>query len=99
MAATPPARTAPSIRSSSALAIVQALQTIVSRSVDPIESAVVSVTKFHAGDAYNVIAATAQIAGTVRTLKAEMRDLAEKRIRDDRRIDRRRPWRQRRHRL
>jgi hippurate hydrolase len=61
--------------------IVQALQTIVSRSVDPIESAVVSVTKFHAGDAYNIIAETAQIAGTVRTLKAEMRDLVEDRFR------------------
>jgi hippurate hydrolase len=61
--------------------IVQALQTIVSRSVDPIESAVVSVTKFHAGDAYNIIAETAQIAGTVRTLKAEMRDLVEGRFR------------------
>ena len=62
-------------------AIVQALQTIVARSVDPIESAVVSVTKFHAGDAYNVIAETAQVAGTVRTLKPEVRDLVEARIR------------------
>jgi len=61
--------------------IVQALQTIVSRSVDPIESAVVSVTKFHVGDAYNIIAETAQVAGTVRTLKAETRDLVEARIR------------------
>jgi amidohydrolase len=61
--------------------IVQALQTIVSRSVDPIESAVVSVTKFHAGDAYNIIAETAQLAGTVRTLKPEMRDLVEGRFR------------------
>jgi hippurate hydrolase len=61
--------------------IVQMLQTIVSRSVDPIESAVVSVTKFHAGDAYNIIAETAQIAGTVRTLKAEMRDQVEGRLR------------------
>jgi amidohydrolase len=62
-------------------AIVQALQTIVARTVDPIESAVVSVTKFHAGDAYNIIAETAQLAGTVRTLKAEMRDQVETRFR------------------
>jgi hippurate hydrolase len=62
-------------------AIVQALQTIVSRSVDPIDSAVVSVTKFHVGDAYNIIAETAQVAGTVRTLQAETRDLIEARIR------------------
>jgi hippurate hydrolase len=62
-------------------AIVQALQTIVARSVDPVESAVVSVTKFHAGDAYNIIAQTARLAGTVRTLKPELRDLVEARIR------------------
>jgi hippurate hydrolase len=61
--------------------IVQALQTIVSRSVDPIEAAVVSVTKFHAGDAYNIIAETAQLAGTVRSLKPEIRDLVESRFR------------------
>jgi amidohydrolase len=61
-------------------AIVQALQTVVSRTMDPIESAVVSITKFHAGAAYNVIAETAEIAGTVRTLKAEIRDLIEARI-------------------
>ena len=62
-------------------AMVQALQTIASRSVDPIQSVVVSVTKFHAGDAYNVIAETARVAGTVRTLDARIRDLAEARIR------------------
>jgi hippurate hydrolase len=61
--------------------LVQALQTIVARSVDPIESAVVSVTKFHAGQAHNIIAETAQISGTVRTLKPEIRDLIEARIR------------------
>ena len=52
--------------------LVLALQTIAARSVDPIESAVVSVTKFHAGDAYNVIPQTAEIAGTVRTLRDEV---------------------------
>lgn len=61
--------------------IVAAMQTVVSRNADPIESLVVSVTKFHAGDAYNIIPETAQIAGTVRTLKKEMAQLAEKRIR------------------
>jgi hippurate hydrolase len=61
--------------------IVQALQTIVSRSVDPIESAVVSVTKFHAGDANNIIAETAQLGGTVRSLKPEIRELVERRFR------------------
>jgi amidohydrolase len=62
-------------------ALVQALQTIVSRSVDPVESAVVSVTKFHAGEVTNVIAETGEVTGTVRTLKPEVRDLIEARIR------------------
>jgi amidohydrolase len=62
-------------------ALVQTLQTIVSRSVDPVESAVVSVTRFHIGEARNIIADTAEIGGTVRTLKPEMRDLIEARIR------------------
>jgi hippurate hydrolase len=62
-------------------AIVQALQTIVSRNVDPLDSAVVSTTRFHAGDAYNIIVPTAEVAGTVRTLRAEVRDFAEARVR------------------
>lgn len=61
--------------------IVGAMQSIASRSTDPVEALVVSVTKFHAGDAYNVIPETAEIAGTVRTLKKETADLAEERIR------------------
>ena len=62
--------------------LVVALQQIVSRSVDPLESAVVSMCEFHAGNARNVIPQTAQLKGTVRTLKAEMRDLVEQRVRD-----------------
>ena len=61
--------------------IVLALQTIVSRTVDPIDSAVVSVTKFHAGDAYNVIPQTAALAGTVRTLREEVATLIFSRMR------------------
>ena len=60
--------------------LVGALQTITSRSADPVEALVVSVTKFHAGDAYNVIPETAEIAGTVRTLKKEMAQLARERM-------------------
>jgi hippurate hydrolase len=62
--------------------LAQALQTIVSRSVDPIESAVVSLTTFHAGQAHNIIAGTATLGGTVRTLKPEIRDLVEMRMVD-----------------
>lgn len=46
--------------------IVTALQTIVARNVDPIESAVVTVGEFHSGTACNVIAASARLRGTVR---------------------------------
>ena len=49
------ARSRASIRCSSASHITTALQTIVSRNVRPIDTAVVSVTQIHAGDAYNVI--------------------------------------------
>ncbi len=47
--------------------IVTALQTIASRSADPLASVVVSVTKFHAGFAHNIIPEQAKLAGTVRT--------------------------------
>lgn len=61
--------------------IVTALQTIVSRTADPLGSLVVSVTKFNAGFAHNVIPEQAALAGTVRTLTPEMRDLAENKLR------------------
>jgi len=60
--------------------IVTAFQTIASRSADPVESVVVSVTKFHGGDAYNIIPETVELAGTVRTLKKEVATLARERI-------------------
>ncbi len=47
---------------------VNAVQTVVARNVDPLDSAVVSITQFHGGDAKNVIPATVEIGGTVRTL-------------------------------
>ena len=60
--------------------LVVALQGIVSRNVDPLESAVLSICMFHAGDASNVIPASAELKGTVRSLKGEVRDLMEKRM-------------------
>jgi hippurate hydrolase len=60
--------------------LVTALQSIVSRSVDPLESAVISICEFHAGNARNVIPQTAELRGTVRTLTPEVRDLIEKRV-------------------
>ncbi len=60
--------------------IVQALQSIVSRNVDPLKNAVVSVTTFNAGDAFNVIPQRAEMSGTVRTLEPEVLDLVEARM-------------------
>ena len=61
--------------------LVTALQTIVSRSTDPLKSLVVSNTMFHAGDAQNVIPQRAVLRGTVRTLDNDVRDAAEARFR------------------
>ena len=60
--------------------IVVALQTIASRNVDPLNSCVVSVTRFAAGTANNIIPQSAWLNGTVRTLKPATRDAVEKRI-------------------
>ena len=60
--------------------IVLALQTIVSRRIDPLASAVVSITQFHAGSAHNVIPDTATLSGTVRTLRPEVQDEVERLI-------------------
>jgi hippurate hydrolase len=64
-----------------AAAIVSATQSIVARSVDPIRSAVVSITTIAAGDTDNVIPDTAVMTGTVRTLDAAVRDQIEARLR------------------
>ena len=60
--------------------IVGALQTLVARTIDPLDSCVVSVTCFNAGDTDNVIPQTARLRGTTRTLRAETRAFAERRI-------------------
>lgn len=52
--------------------VVQALQTIVARNVNPLDSAVVTVGQFHAGTAFNVIADSAEISGTVRYFNPEL---------------------------
>ena len=57
--------------------IVTALQSLVSRSKDPIETAVISITMFHAGAAFNVIPEEAVLSGTVRTFNPEVQDLIE----------------------
>ena len=60
--------------------IVNGLQSIVSRNVDPLSSLVVSVTQIHSGDTWNVIPQQAVIRGTVRTFDAQVQDMTENRI-------------------
>ncbi|MEL6526548.1 MAG: M20 family metallopeptidase, partial [Chloroflexota bacterium] len=60
--------------------MVLALQTIVSRNANPLESAVLSVAQVHAGTADNIIPDTARITGTFRTYTLEMRDLVCERM-------------------
>ncbi|MCC6948994.1 MAG: amidohydrolase [Bradyrhizobiaceae bacterium] len=61
-------------------AIVNALQQIVARNVDPLDNAVVSITLFQAGFTDNVIPQHALLRGTCRSLKTEVRDLLERRL-------------------
>jgi hippurate hydrolase len=62
--------------------VIAGLQSIVSRTIDPLESAVISVCEFHAGNARNVIPQTAELRGTIRTLTEEVRSLVEQRVRE-----------------
>ena len=63
-----------------AAAVVTALQSIVSRNIDPMDRAVVSVCKFAAGEAFNVIPDSAEIGGTFRYFKHETGQYTEQRI-------------------
>ena len=60
--------------------LVQALQTVVSRTLHPCESAVVSVTQFHAGEAWNIIPEEVVLRGTIRSFKPEVQESIERAI-------------------
>ncbi|MCE1240917.1 MAG: M20 family metallopeptidase [Azonexaceae bacterium] len=60
--------------------LVQALQTVVSRTLHPCESAVVSVTQIHAGDAWNVIPEEVVLRGTIRSFKPDVQETVERAI-------------------
>ncbi len=62
--------------------LVTALQSIVSRSIDPLKSAVVSICSFHAGHTTNVIPQQAELLGTIRALDAGVRDMIKQRVRE-----------------
>ncbi|MFC4077567.1 M20 metallopeptidase family protein [Salinithrix halophila] len=65
-----------------AVQVAQCLQTVVSRNVNPLETAVLSITSIQAGENHNVIPGYARLTGSVRTLKSEIRNLMENRLRE-----------------
>ncbi len=60
--------------------LIQALQTIVSRNVNPDDSAVLSLTQIHAGETWNAIPETVILRGTYRCFKSEVQELIKQRI-------------------
>jgi hippurate hydrolase len=62
--------------------MINQIQSIVGRNVDPLDSAVVSICMFQAGTAPNIIPQTARLSGTARTLSPAVRDLVERRLHD-----------------
>ncbi|MGO1164225.1 M20 aminoacylase family protein [Brucella sp. C7-11G] len=61
-------------------ALIQAIQTLSARTIDPLDSAVISITTIHGGDAFNVIPQKIKLTGTVRTLREEVRNHIEERL-------------------
>lgn len=60
--------------------VVNALQTIVSRNVDPMQPAVITIGRFRGGDAFNVIAPTVEMQGTVRSFDPQVSELLPQRL-------------------
>lgn len=60
--------------------LITALQTLVAREVDPIDTAVISITALNAGTAYNIIPETVELKGTLRTFSAALRERLMTRI-------------------
>jgi amidohydrolase len=62
--------------------MINAMQSITSRNVDPLDTAVVTVGALHSGDAFNVIPAIAEMKGTIRTYKKETKEIVHRRLRE-----------------
>lgn len=60
--------------------IIAALQTVISRNISPLDQALISVTRVQAGNTWNVMPQRAQLEGTVRTFRGEVRNRIEKRM-------------------
>lgn len=65
-----------------ASAMLMSLQTIVSRNVSPLDSAVISIGTFHSGTANNVISELVEMSGTVRSFNPKVREMLSKRIKE-----------------
>jgi len=61
---------------------INSIHTIVSRNIDPLESAVITIGKCKAGSRYNVVAETCLLEGTCRTYDAKIRDMIEHRLQE-----------------
>lgn len=62
--------------------LIQQIQTITSRNLDPIKSAVISVGQFSGGHAFNIIPSDVSVNGTARTFEPDVRDLVERRLQE-----------------
>ncbi len=62
--------------------VVSALQSVVSRNVNPLEAAVVTVGTIHGGDAFNIIPAQVDLSGTIRTYSPQVREMVLQRVRE-----------------
>lgn len=62
--------------------LIANLQSVISRSLDPLDGGVLSITQFHAGTAFNIIPETAYLAGTLRCLNMDSQRLACERIKE-----------------
>lgn len=60
--------------------LIQQIQTITSRNVDPLKSAVISVGQFKGGSAFNVMPSTVHVNGTARTFEPDVRELVSRRL-------------------
>lgn len=62
--------------------MILAFQTILTRSANPLDAGVLSVTTVHVGEAHNVIADSCELTGTIRTFSSELMDLIQRRMRE-----------------
>ncbi len=62
--------------------VIVGLQTVVSRETDPLQAVVITVASIHGGDTHNVIPNAVRLTGTVRTLRSDLRDFGERRLKE-----------------